>query len=284
MYLFIALNRGPRSSARRPAQATFLALLFSMLAPFAIAVEAPAQSGSFPIDAGHCGAMRRHHVLGERSPVNCDRLRLVRFEYLDFEGAVRADGEIVVMDSFAGHVLQIFQDLRRRGFPLSKVRPIDRYGGDDLASMADDNTSAFNDRTIAGGAAISLHAYGAAIDINPVRNPFVDGSGSVSPAAGAGYLKRFPEGSEDAAKAGMAEAAIDIFASHGFVEWGGDWTSPIDYQHFQAPRGLAQALAALPPDEAEALVARKVAEYNSCRAGAPANKDGRLTCRRKVFG
>jgi hypothetical protein len=284
MYFFIISNRGTQSPARRPSEAYGLALLISMMTSFAMAMEAPSQPGSFPVTAEYCDTMRVHHVLSDHPPVNCDRLRLVKFEYLDFDGAAHADGEIVVMEIFAGHVLQIFHELRQRGFPLAKVRPVHDYNGDDRASMADNNTSAFNDRKIAGATTISLHAYGAAIDINPVQNPFVNGSGEISPSAGRGFVKRLPQGSEDAAKAGMAEAVIDIFTSHGFVEWGGDWTSPIDYQHFQVPRSFAQALASLPEDEAKAFFERKVADYNACRASAPPNKEGRRTCRQKVFG
>ena len=57
------------------------------------------------------------------------------------------------------------------------------YGGDDDRSMAADNTSAYNCRRVAGSDRWSDHAYGAAIDINPVENPYLH-DGSVRPAAG----------------------------------------------------------------------------------------------------
>ena len=47
---------------------------------------------------------------------------------------------------------------------------IDRYGADDHRSMAADNTSGFNCRFVAGTQRWSMHAYGLAVDLNPVEN------------------------------------------------------------------------------------------------------------------
>ena len=56
-------------------------------------------------------------------------------------------------------------------------------GGDDDALMAADMTSAFNCRTVSGTTTWSTHAYGTAVDINPVENPYVRGD-AVQPSAG----------------------------------------------------------------------------------------------------
>ena len=63
------------------------------------------------------------------------------------------------------------------------MRLIDDYGGDDDRSMAANNTSGFNCRRVAGQSSWSAHAYGEAIDLNPVQNPYVR-PGSITPPAG----------------------------------------------------------------------------------------------------
>ena len=108
---------------------------------------------------------------------------------------------------------------------------IDRYGADDRRSMAADNTSAFNCRFVAGTNRWSMHAYGLAIDLNPVENPYVSGS-HVSPPAGAPFADR----SRDAP--GMihdGDAVVRAFARRAGWEWLGDGPGSVrDYQHFSA--------------------------------------------------
>ncbi len=216
----------------------------------------PATAGSVqPIDAARCAAMKAHHVLTAGAPAGCERLSLVTFGYVDFEGHAHDDGAIVVLDAVAPRVLRIFEALEARGFPIAKAKPLEAYEGDDAASMADNNTSGFNDRPVAGTTQASLHAYGAAIDLDPVQNPFVTANGSVvtvAPPAGAAYLNRRQHRPGKADRPGLAEAVVSLFAENGFSHWGGDWNDPIDYQHFDIGRPLAEALAALPPDQARA--------------------------------
>src|SRR5262245_7949787 len=50
-----------------------------------------------PISDALCRDMRATKVLNPGSPVGCDRLRLVRFGYLGFDGTIRDDGELVVL-------------------------------------------------------------------------------------------------------------------------------------------------------------------------------------------
>jgi hypothetical protein len=123
------------------------------------------------------------------------------------------------------------------------------YDGDDDASIAANNTSAFNDRRVVGTQSTSLHAYGAAIDINPVQNPSYDRVGSVRtlvPKAGAAYADR------KRLRPGMAESVIDVFATHGFTVWGGRFRDA-DYQHFAIERALLKILLRLPPAQARAM-------------------------------
>jgi hypothetical protein len=138
---------------------------------------------------------------------------------------------------------------------------MNEYDGDDDASMDRNNTSSLNVRPVAGGNSISVHAYGLAIDLNPLQNPFLQRAGaefSVSPKAGVAYVGR------KSPRPGMSESVVDVFAYHGFTVWGGEWNNPIDYQHFQVSRALADRLARLPAADAKDLFDRHVARYRGC--------------------
>jgi len=186
----------------------------------------------------------------EGCPIPVDRLRLIKFSYYDFEGKEKNEGQIVVMDASANRILKIFKELHAIKFPIAKANPIEYYKGSDEASMADNNTSAFNCREITGGSLPSIHSYGLAIDINPVQNPYIsfdEKEGCLTkilPAEGKNYINRANQ------KIGMAESVKNIFEKNGFFVWGGTWTSPIDWQHFQTPRPLAQLLASMSSKDA----------------------------------
>jgi len=215
--------------------------------------------------------MKRHHVLNPGAVVGCDRLRLVRFSYFGFDGKIHANGGIVVLDAAAEHTGKLFDKLRERRFPISKAVLMNAYDGDDDASIADNNTSAFNDRNVEESRSKSMHAFGLAIDINPVQNPYIVRSGSntkVSPPAGAAYLNRRANASTKRLQLGMAEGVLDVFAAHGFTVWGGTWRTDVDYQHFQVSRGLAAQLIKSSPSQAQALFNHHVERYRVCRAAS----------------
>jgi D-alanyl-D-alanine carboxypeptidase len=209
-----------------------------------------------------CAEMRLHKTLRTGGVVNCERLVLVKFSYFGFDSQIHRDGEVVVLDAAADRVASIFEGLLKMHFPIQKAKLLNYYDGDDEASMSDNNTSAFNDRSISGGASVSIHAYGLAIDINPVQNPFCqkqNGALHVSPKNGENYLNRAD------ARPGMAEAVVDLFAENGFPIWGGDWKSPIDYQHFQVGRDLAKRLAQASNADAKAIFEMQIEQYHRCR-------------------
>jgi len=162
-------------------------------------------------------------------PVPTDDLRILNVTYVGFDGRRRA-GELVCHYQVAGDLLEIFKELYEAEFPIGRVRLVDEYGADDVLSMDDNNTSAFNYRKISGSAKLSRHAYGLAIDINPVQNPYVESAGDiVQPEAGRAYLDR------GNARPGMivpGNPAHKAFISRGWT-WGGDWKNQKDYQHFQ---------------------------------------------------
>lgn len=265
---------------RRRTPCRLLLLSLAFLLP-AIAAQARDLSAIAAVDATHCRALQNNGVLRASAPVSCEQLRIVRFAYLDFEGKQHNDGEIMVMAAAAEHVQALFAELLTRRFPIAAARQMQTYRGDDQASMRANNTSAFNDRAITNASAPSLHAYGLAIDINPVQNPFIevgkDGKASISPVAGRTYLNRQSTRPGKPARKGMAEEVVDLLAMHGFTIWGGDWDAPLDYQHFQVSRSLAKKLAALPEAQARAAFDAHVADYRKCIAGKP-SATARLQC------
>ncbi|MBN8871063.1 MAG: M15 family metallopeptidase [Solirubrobacterales bacterium] len=162
-------------------------------------------------------------------PVPLSDLRLLKLRHWGFGGGVRS-GYLVVHETAAPRMLKVFRRLFRFGFRIRRMRLVDAYGADDHRSMNADNTSAFNCREVAGRPGVwSRHAFGRAIDINPVENPYVSG-GHVSPAGGRPFARRSPR------RMGMIGAGgrvVRTFASIGW-EWGGNWSGEKDYQHFSA--------------------------------------------------
>jgi hypothetical protein len=164
-------------------------------------------------------------------PVRPTQLRLLRVSHWDFRGRVHV-GQLVVHAREARDVVSVFRKLYAAKFPIRRLRLVDVYGGDDDRSMAADNTSGFNCRRVEGSSSWSAHAYGLAIDVNPVENPFISGS-HVSPPASRRYLDRSNVRPGMAVRGGVLVRAFD---SIGW-SWGGRWTSPVDYQHFSATGG-----------------------------------------------
>ena len=162
-------------------------------------------------------------------PVGPADLRRVRLAHWDFDGDRRL-GALVVHRDAVPAVVSVFRRLYAARFPIRRVRPIEAYSGDDDASMAADNTSAFNCRAAvsSGPRRWSQHAYGRAVDVNPVENPYLLG-GRVLPPAGARFVDRTPQRPGMAVSGGVL---VRAFAAAGW-SWGGTWRSP-DYQHFSA--------------------------------------------------
>lgn len=156
-------------------------------------------------------------------PVGPAQLRALRVAYWGFDGRARV-GSIVVARRIAPDVVSVFRKLWTAQFPIRRLQPVSAYRGSDDASMAADNTSGFNCRFVGGTSRWSMHAYGEAIDVNPVENPYVQGSRH-SPPAGRSYIVRSPY------RPGMAVAGgvlVRAFASVGW-KWGASFG---DYQHF----------------------------------------------------
>ena len=183
------------------------------------------------IDAGLRARMRFSHRAD--CPVPLERLRHLTVSHVRFDGTT-ATGELIVHEDHAEAVVSVFRELYDARWPIRRMRLVDEYRGDDDLSMAADNTSAYNCRAVAGTERWSEHAYGRAIDLNPVENPYVTGSSFV-PAEGARFARIDRSRGADV-PAGVirdGDVVVRAFARIGWG-WGGHWSSAKDYQHFSA--------------------------------------------------
>lgn len=165
--------------------------------------------------------------------ITYDDLRYIGLRYYDFDGNVH-DGELIVNRRVAKEVLEIFYALYNAKYAFTSIRLVDDFGqpADDTLSMEANNTSAFCYRAVTGTAKLSRHSYGAAIDINPRLNPYIDG-GRVAPENGAMYVDR------SLGLPGMIDhddLCYQLFIDHGWT-WGGNWSGDKDYQHFSKDLG-----------------------------------------------
>ena len=166
----------------------------------------------------------------EGATIDRGELSYVRVLHYNLNGEV-CIGEMVVNSTIAQEIRDIFLELFELQYPIGKMVLIDTYGGDDKASMADNNTSAFNFRYVEGTTSLSWHAYGLAVDINPLYNPYIperEGVEKVLPENALPYVDRDAE-CEYYIQHG--DPCYEAFVSRGF-EWGGDWEGSKDYQHF----------------------------------------------------
>jgi hypothetical protein len=156
-------------------------------------------------------------------------LRRVEIDYVGFDGQIHR-GAMIVHQDLVAEVIAIFEELRRLRYPIEKMQTVEHYlRADDELSMRDNNTSAFNCRDIPGTGRWSQHAYGRAIDLNPLVNPYIDRRGAYQPRNAGPYLDR---NRTDPGLLHDGDAAVRAFTDRGW-RWGGHWRTPKDYQHFE---------------------------------------------------
>lgn len=162
-------------------------------------------------------------------PVQPSELRKVYVAYHGFDGK-RHIGQLIVNQSVAEAVVKVFRTLFALRFPIHEMRPVEAYGGSDFQSIEHDNTSSFNCRLATGSTNWSQHAYGLAIDLDPLENPYLS-NGQTVHSGSEKYLDRsqhFP---------GMihhGDGVYQAFRSIGWG-WGGDWSGTTqDLQHFSS--------------------------------------------------
>lgn len=220
-----------RTAARRAVAVVATAVLLVQCSP-APPHSPPATMSSAPVQAPATVNRVTAADLGATwhpgCPVGPEQLRRVELDHLGFDGQTHR-GTLVVHENLVPQVIAIFGQLYRMGYPIERMRTVDHYSrAEDELSMEDNNTSAFNCRGIPGSANWSLHAYGRAVDLNPLLNPYLDGA-DLEPANAARYLDRTRT---DPGLLHQDDPAVRAFTDRGW-QWGGAWRSPIDYQHFE---------------------------------------------------
>lgn len=172
----------------------------------------------------------------ENNNIGLSDLAYLKVLHYNFEHEIQV-GELIVNAELKEDFCNIFRDLFEEEYEIYSMYLIDNYwtgdgASSDTASIDVNNTSAFCYREITGGSSLSNHAYGRAIDINPQQNPYVS------------YRSGYPVWSHDNANDYIDrdtgyehvithnDVCYLIFSEYGF-EWGGDWSTIKDYQHFE---------------------------------------------------
>ena len=173
----------------------------------------------------------------DNDDIALEDLRYLTIPYYNFEQQVML-GEMIVNVDIQEDVLNIFKELFNNKYEINSMKLIDDYwilGTDgnkaDNNSIEENNTSCFCYRQVTGGESVSNHGYGRAIDINPQQNPYVE-NGENSHRNADEYVNNRYVGEPHVIVASTEDICYSTFTKYGFT-WGGNWTNPIDYQHFE---------------------------------------------------
>lgn len=159
--------------------------------------------------------------------ISYDDLKYVNVKYYDFNGIGHDDGELIVHKLVAQDIVEIFYKLYLEKYPIESIRLVEEFNAEDELSMRANNTSAFCYRVVENIDRMSWHAYGLAIDINPLYNPYVVGE-DIYPSTALEYVDR---SLEFKGKINHDDLAYKLFIEYGW-KWGGDFLYTKDYQHF----------------------------------------------------
>ncbi|KQQ43122.1 M15 family metallopeptidase [Nocardioides sp. Leaf307] len=172
-------------------------------------------------------------------PVGRSGLRLLRINYWGFDG-YRYRGELVAATGAVGQMAGALGQMYREQLPIRAMYRVDRFGwskrlggADDYASMAADNTSAFNCRDVVGRPGVrSPHSYGRSLDVNPWENPYRSQQGTVPNTW-------WPSRSHPrVAWRSSAHAVVSAMRAHGLR-----WTYGVqDAHHFDASAGAGRVV------------------------------------------
>jgi D-alanyl-D-alanine carboxypeptidase-like protein len=168
-------------------------------------------------------------------PVPLSGLRLLTISHHGFDGR-RHTGQLVVNKNAARPLAGVFRQLYQLRFPIRHMRLADAYAPRRSRPRDGDVSGSFECRQAVpspcmggrGTGSWSMHAYGLAVDLNPVENPYVGCGQSRDPAAR-------PYRDRSRHRRGMVtQRVVKAFRSIGWG-WGGSWTGNTkDYMHFSA--------------------------------------------------
>jgi len=158
--------------------------------------------------------------------INYNELRYLKVKHYDFDNNIK-DGELIVHYKVAQEVLEIFYILFENKYQIEKISLVENYNCIDELSMEDNNSSAFNYRFVENTNTLSWHAFGLAIDINPLYNPYITDN-HIFPLNAKKYVDRSLNIKWYINK---DDFCYKIFKKYGWL-WGGDFIYNKDYQHF----------------------------------------------------
>jgi hypothetical protein len=218
-----------RSTSRLTRQLSLACSICLAMNQVALSAE-PTQTTSAPIPDAIWDAMQGKSWHADKPCPARDKLVLLTVPYIGFDGA-RKTGQLIVAKDQGEALAKAFDRIFQAGtFRIERMDLVDKFNGDDDASMAANNTSAFNCRFVGGTTTLSAHAHGIAIDINPIQNPFVKGSRTFPPA-GKAFDEKVERKSSVVGIILDGDVVTSAFKAQGW-KWGGDWTSKKDWQHF----------------------------------------------------
>jgi hypothetical protein len=202
----------------------------------ALASVAGFHASARPLSAPERSAVISAHVWHAGCPAPLSRLRVLTVAYHGFDGRDHS-GQLVVNASAVAPLREVFRRLYALRFPIRHMKLSDTYGPRSGQPADGDVTASFECRqasaspctgTNKGTGSWSMHAYGLAVDINPVENPYV-GCGMTRDKTALSYLDR------SRMRRGMVTpAVVRAFEAVGWG-WGGSWSgSTKDYMHFSA--------------------------------------------------
>ena len=165
-------------------------------------------------------------------PVSLGKLRVLTVRFYGFDHKTHL-GQILVNESAATKLRTVFRGLYRMRFPIRHMNFRDTYGGPypkdgDVTASFECRQAAASPCTGGRTGTWSNHAYGLAVDVDPLENPYV-GCGQTRDPLAVSYMNRTN------VRPGMVTpAVVRLFASVGWG-WGGAWSgSTKDYMHFSA--------------------------------------------------
>jgi hypothetical protein len=190
-----------------------------------------------PLTKAERAAVLQAHEYHHGCPVTLSQVRLLSVRYYGFDRRSHW-GKLVVGARVAPRLARVFARLYAMRFPIHHMQFGDTYGARKHVPSDGDFTASFECRQASSSPCTkttsgttgswSEHAYGEAVDLNPVENPYV-GCGMTRDKTALSFVNR------GRYRRGMVNAAvIRAFASIGWG-WGGSWSGTTkDYMHFSA--------------------------------------------------
>jgi hypothetical protein len=206
-----------------------------VLALLLLTAQSPFHSSTRPLPVPVKAELKQRGFWHKGCPVPLSGLRLLTVTHRGFDGRDHI-GELIVNRNAAAPLARVFRRLYRLHFPIHHMRLADVYGPKRSWPVDGDVSGSFYCRQAGpspctggtGTGSWSMHAYGLAVDVNTIENPYVGCGQSRDPAS-------LPYRNRSRHRRGMVTLeVVRAFRSIGWG-WGGAWAgSTKDYMHFSS--------------------------------------------------